>query len=165
MKQASKLHFFIWIFLLFFTWSCIERIEYPKEPFIEYQTFYIVKGAAPAQDVGNIVIEFTDGDGDLGLSPADTLYPFHPEGDYYYNFMMDIFQPQGNDTIRIPYNMRFPSVNPDDYPQNLKGEIVLQVPLNELRVVRPDNLFQFELFIFDRALNKSNVIRSPIIPI
>jgi hypothetical protein len=157
----SKLHVFLITGLLLFS-SCIDRQEYPLEPFIEFSDFFIVENHSSGQETGVIVIGFTDGDGDIGLESGDTLYPYHPEGDYYDNYIMNILKKQGNDTVRLAYNLRIPPVNPDDYPQNLSGGIYIDIPIDILRITLPDNKFQFEAFIYDRALNKSNMITSPV---
>ncbi len=143
--------------------SCIDRVEYPKEPFIAFENFFIIQDQSDSTEKGVIMISFTDGDGDIGLEEKDTIYPFHSDGDYYYNYIMNIFKKQGNDTVRLPYNMRIPPINPDDYEQNLKGEIYIDIPLDIIRSVLPDNKFQFEAFIYDRALHRSNTITSPVI--
>lgn len=157
-----KLKFFLLLAVFLFT-SCIDREEYPVVPYIEFSNFFIVPNHPSGVETGVIMLLFTDGDGDIGLEMKDTLYPFQPGGEYYYNYKMNIFKKQGNDTIRLPYNMRIPPINPDKYPQNLKGEIYIDIPLNVLRAVLPDNKFQFEAFIYDRALNKSNTITSPVL--
>jgi hypothetical protein len=157
----SKLHVFLITGLLLFS-SCIDRKEYPLEPFIELKEIFIIEDPIPANEKVVLVFGFTDGDGDIGLTPEDTLYPFHPDGDYYDNYHMNILKKQGNDTLRLNYNMRIPPVNPDDYAQNLSGEIFIEIPLSILINALPDKKFQFEAFIYDRALNKSNMITSPV---
>lgn len=161
-NSVSKIHFFLLAGLGLLT-SCIDRVEYPKEPYIKYENFFIVQDPVTSAKTGIIMISFTDGDGDIGLAEKDTIYPYHADGDYYYNYIMNIFRKQGNDTLRLPYNMRIPPINPDDYEQNLKGEIYIDIPIDILLTVLPDNKFQFEVFIYDRALHKSNMITSPVI--
>ena len=69
---------------------------------------------------------------------------------------------EGEDTVRIESAYRFPPINPDDYDQNLKGEISIEIEIHPYRVSLPDKKFQFEVYIYDKTLNKSNVIVSPI---
>ncbi len=158
-KDISKIHFFLLAVIISLP-SCIERHQYPIEPVIELKNFYIITDTIPETDTGVIVIGFTDGDGDIGLDAEDTLYPYNSGGNYYYNFLMNIYKKQGNDTLRIPYNLRIPPINPDDYDQNLKGDIFIEITI--IRSLFPDNKFQFEAFIYDRKLHKSNVIVSPV---
>lgn len=161
-KKYSKLHLFLIAVVAFFS-SCIDREEYPIEPYIEYKNFFIVTDQTTGVKTGVIILFFTDGDGDIGLASRDTIFPFQPDGEYYNNFIMNVFKKQGNDTVRLPYNMRIPPINPDSYAQNLKGEMYIEIPIDVLYAVLPDKKFQFEAFIYDRALHKSNLITSPVI--
>jgi hypothetical protein len=72
--------------------SCIERVEYPVEPYIEFSDFYVVTDQTSGKETGVIVLTFTDGDGDIGLAPKDTLYPYQLGGDYYYNYIMYFYK-------------------------------------------------------------------------
>lgn len=157
----SKIHFFL-LLGAGLLYSCIDRQEYPVIPFIEFKEFYIASNHPSGIETGVIVIRFTDGDGDIGLKMEDTLSPYQSGGDYYNNYIMNVLKKQGNDTIRLPFDLRIPPINPDSYSQNLKGEIYIDIQLDVLRSVLPDNKFQFEAFIYDRALNKSNLITSPV---
>jgi len=160
LKPVSKVHFFL-LAVAFTMVSCIERQEFPLEPVIEFKNFNITQ--VNGTETGGIELSFTDGDGDIGLEAADTLFPFQQSGDYYYNFLMNIYKKQGNDTLLLPYNLRIPPINPDDYEQNLKGEMYIEIQLDIVRTILPDNKFQFEAFIYDRQLHKSNIIVSPVI--
>lgn len=165
MNINSKLHFFFLLGSFLLLYSCIDRETYPIEPVITYKTFYIVEDSISAQETGVIVISFTDGNGDIGLNPSDTIAPYHSGGDYYFNFVLYFYKSQGADFVRIdiPYSSRIPPINPDDFDQNLKGEIYWEIDLAILRAALPDKRFKFEAFIYDRALNKSNTIMSPVI--
>jgi hypothetical protein len=162
LKKYSKLHVFLIVAMAFFS-SCIDREDYPIEPYIEFKDFYVVTDETTGTKTGVIVLFFTDGDGDIGLSARDTIYPFEPDGEYYNNFMMNVFKMQGSDTVRMPYNMRIPPINPDSYSQNLKGEMYIDISIEVLLAVLPDKKFQFEAFIYDKALHRSNLITSPVI--
>jgi hypothetical protein len=159
----SKIQIII-LFIGIIVASCIKREEFPIVPYIEFKNFYLVKDPVTGNETGVFAITFTDGDGDIGLSAKDTLHPFHPSGDFYFNFFMTFYQEiSGNmEKIDAPYNSRIPPVNPDDYPQNLKGEIQIEFDISILRTVLESNKIQIEAYIYDRALHKSNVIVSPI---
>lgn len=150
---------------ILFLQSCIERDEYPIEPYIEFSDFYVMIDQASGKEIGVIVLKFTDGDGDIGLAPKDTLYPYQLDGDYYYNYIMYFYKKQGTNFVKIetPYNIRIPIINPDDFAQNLDGEIYIDIDLDILRTAITDGVFKFDAFIYDRALNKSNTITSPVI--
>ncbi len=145
--------------------SCIDRDEYPIVPYIEFSDFYVVIDQSSGKETGVIVLSFTDGDGDIGLAPKDTVYPYQLGGDYYYNYIMYFYKKQGTEFVKIetPYYIRIPVINPDEFPQNLDGEIYINIDVDILRTAVPDGIFKFDAFIYDRALHKSNTIMSPVI--
>ena len=55
--------------------QCKKADEYPIEPVITFKSLTTVKDANGYDTDGILEIEFTDGDGDLGLNPYDTLAP------------------------------------------------------------------------------------------
>lgn len=158
----AKLQIFVLIFVFV---SCIKREQYPLEPYIEYKDFYLTIDTVQNKTTGHIVFSFTDGDGDIGLSPSDTLYPYQYGGDYYYNFFIKFYRKENNELIEFPvnppFNGRIPMLNPDDYPQNLKGEITMEIDASGLYFAFGKNPFKFKIYILDRAHNKSNEILSP----
>ncbi len=161
MKRFSKIQF-LFLAIPCLVFSCIDRPEFPSEPYIELKDFYILTDQQTGKDQAVIVLSFTDGEGDIGLSENDTVYPFQREGDYYNNFIMNILKKEGTDTLRLEYNLRIPPINPDEYEQPLSGEIYVEIQVDILRAVLPDNKFQFEVFIYDKALNRSNMLTSPV---
>lgn len=163
MKSLLKIAIFFNL-IIFLGISCIKRQEFPIKPYIEYRSFHILN-TSDGKKIGRLCIYFRDGDGDIGLSQKDTLPPFDLDSEYYYNFYMHIYKKQNNNFVLIeyPYSVRIPPINPDEYPQNLEGEIYIDIDIEILRMVLPENIFRFEAYIYDKALHKSNVINSPII--
>jgi len=160
----TKLHIFVLLVILV---SCIKREEYPLEPYIEYKDFYLTIDTITNIKTAYIVFSFTDGDGDIGLSPSDTIYPYHSGGDYYYNFFIKFFKKDNNEFVEFPvnppFNGRIPLINPDDHPQNLKGDIIMEIDAAGLYFAFGNNPFKFQIYILDRAHNKSNEVMSPAI--
>jgi hypothetical protein len=143
--------------------SCIEQREYPIEPAITYKNFTIEKSAAGTDSLGFLTIEFTDGDGDVGLSQSDTFPPYDTSSEYYYNFFITFYQSTGGtfQAITTPYNSRIPDVNPDNIDKDLIGDITIEIDLNILSLVLNSDTIKMEAYMVDRALNKSNVIETP----
>lgn len=160
----TKLHIFV---LLLILGSCVKREEFPIEPYIEFKDFYLTIDTIENKRTGHIVFNFTDGDGDIGLSPSDTLYPYQYGGAYYYNFFMKFYKQENNEFVEFPldppFNGRIPIVNPDEYAQNLKGEIIMDIDASGLYFAFGNNPFKFQIYILDRAHNKSNEMMSPAI--
>ncbi|MGB1318829.1 MAG: membrane lipoprotein lipid attachment site-containing protein, partial [Flavobacteriales bacterium] len=73
--------------------SCLKREQYPNRPDIEYLSYSFTADTIPsANPIGEVTFRFTDGDGDLGLNPADT-FGVHAIGEpYYYNLFVRYFE-------------------------------------------------------------------------
>ena len=143
--------------------ACIKREEFPIEPYIEFVSFTKVQNTTGVDDKAIMTIYFTDGDGDLGLRDEDTLAPYNPDGDFYYNFLITYLEKENGvyDTVSLPFtnNSRIPLVNPDLVDKPIKGEIEIELFINNpLSAV---DTIAFDVQIIDRALHKSNIIRTP----
>jgi hypothetical protein len=142
--------------------GCVKQENYPDVPQIEFQGFYSVFDTGKYMVSGILTISFTDGDGDIGLSPRDTFPPYDPSGQYYYNYVITYFEKQHGVFKQIdltpPFSARIPVLNREFPGKPIKGIIADTLDLN------PHPLFdtiKFEAFIYDRSLNKSNVISTP----
>ena len=129
---------------------------------------------------------FTDGDGDIGYyldRPNEPIFD-DSTSDYYYNYVIEMqVQKNGiwqdtiityelidtnsdtteadNDTTIVYYNdlasARLPYLTQDGQNKGLKGDIDKTAYLPLLL----GDTIRFRAFIYDRALNKSNVIFTP----
>jgi hypothetical protein len=158
---------FLSVVAVFLLAGCIKDESFPNEPAIEFNQ-YIRYG----NDSAEFVINFTDGDGDLGLSSKDTNSPFHQGGNYHFNLRLKYLYldtatgqwvpfvtnfPNNGDLLE--WNFRFPRVLKKDNSKAVKGEIHSR--MYAPYYVPGHTKYRFECFIYDRALNKSNVITSP----
>ncbi len=162
--MRSKLQIFLFTALISFAVAgCIEQREYPDEPVISYSSFATVDGLSGKDSLAYFSIEFTDGDGDIGLEQGDTLAPFNPGSEYYYNYFITFYQKINGEfqAITTPYNSRIPDVNPDHLEKDLKGEITIEIDLNILSLVLTSDTIKMKAYIVDRALHHSNVIETP----
>jgi len=162
--------------------SCQKFDEYPLEPQITFDSFTLFVDTIVENDTMKVVTNrgvlaffYTDGDGDLGLRSNDTLPPFNQGSPYYYNIIVHYYEkqdgefvevpiidPDGNSTI-INFNGRFPYLTPAGIHKAIKGVIQDTLPVNN-----PNSKYdtiKFRVYIYDRALNKSNEIETPEIPI
>ncbi len=145
--------------------SCTKHEEYPNEPIIEYISINKIDNSGTADDKANILISFTDGDGDIGLELDDTLPPYSPSGEYYYNYYITYYE-KLNDTFQLvdlpfTFNARIPFVDEDLAERGIKGEIKVEVYINNIN--SDADSIRFDLQIVDRALNKSNILTTPSI--
>jgi hypothetical protein len=115
-------------------------------------------------------IGFSDGDGDLGLSKTD-INPPYDSSSIYYNDIFVAYYERINGQFRqitskypfstgdtINYNGRFPSLTPIGKHKAIQGE--LSYTLYGVRPRAGDEV-KFKVWVYDRALHKSNVVESP----
>ncbi len=150
---------------MFFLASCLKREEYPIEPHIEFVNFIKLVSDAGIEDKGVLTFSFTDGDGDIGLSAADTFPPFHSEGDYYYNLYI-FYKEMQNGVLTLidlpqPFHTRLPVITPSGRNKAIKGE--MEIKLDIYNPISTFDTICFEFYIVDRALHVSNTISTPLI--
>jgi hypothetical protein len=151
--------------LLLFLGSCLKEKEFPVEPFIEFKGFtkvFIPPDTIPAELI--LSIRFTDGDGDIGLSEADSLPPYVDP--YNNNFFIDLvkFVHGQPEITEINYNSRIPLLDENLAERPMEGLLEYTFDQNEYGIMRDfllNDTIAFDVSIIDRALNHSNVIRTP----
>ena len=60
--------------------GCLPEPNYPDTPTLDFISFIVTEDNSAV-----LSLQFTDGDGDLGLSQADTLPPFCATCDHHFN--------------------------------------------------------------------------------
>ncbi|MFZ4741225.1 MAG: hypothetical protein ACOYLE_08680 [Bacteroidales bacterium] len=166
----SKIYFFVILVLATLLFSCKKEKEYPVVPAIEYKEFLY----NTITQEGDFVFKFTDGDGDIGLKQSDNYPPFDTTSYYYNNFYIHIYEringkylpfvffnsiTQQNDTIIFKY--RIPYIEPVSANGSLKGELKTKIGVGLMLPYLHSDTLQFEAYIYDRKLHKSNIIRTP----
>ena len=158
MNASSKIVLFIVLLMLFF--ACKKRESFSDIPYLEFR-HYELKDSVDA--LGNITklcelhIYFTDGDGDIGLFNDDTIAP------YDYNLFVNYFEMHNDSLQQInvnpPYHIRMPNLTPTGQNKSLKVDVKYDVNVT----YRNSDSIKFELKLFDRALNESDWVSSPLI--
>ncbi len=149
--------------------SCIEKPVYPSEPVIQYEAFYKYGSKPSDPDSVELVVSFTDNEGDIGLEQSDTIPEFFKNGniwlEYYYDsagnwaaFDTSFGAGTPFDTFRFAY--RVPPVLPAGDPSEpMKGLIyVMQKPF-----IKVHNKIKYVVYLYDRALHCSDTIHTPAI--
>lgn len=161
--------------------ACIAEPDYPDAPTISFEEIRVTPGGIDNLDSVTVVINFQDGNGDLGLSPSnpeDTLPPYqslNPDGtlNKFRNNIFVTIELTENGTfepIELPdgqgFDGRFPLLNTLDRPTTLEGTISYTIgvfygifgsPLDAGDEIR------MRVQIADRALNESNIIETPTV--
>ncbi len=179
MKHVAKILLIPVIVLGVMLFSCRKIEKYPIEPVIKYDNFILLLNTQTGKtERGVLSISYTDGDGDLGLDPDDTLPPFDKGSDYYYNILIKYFEKQNGTFVEVPllswnpeeqtydtitFNGRFPNLTPIHGNKNIKGIIqdtmYVNNPLSDFDTIK------FKVSIYDRALHLSNEVETPEIVI
>jgi hypothetical protein len=160
-KQPFYILFFLAVLFTAFS-GCMKKQSYSDTPEIGYLGFELIYDTAQVVRTGILSISYQDGNGDIGLSPSDTFPPYQRNGQYYYNYVITYFEKQNGVfkqvDLTIPFSLRIPVLTPDDPNKAIKGYI-----LDTIGLYPPPlhDTIKFEAFIYDRALNKSNVITTP----
>lgn len=145
--------FWRYLFLAFMislcTYSCVKKKTYPTTPEIEYKAFYTSAG-----DTADMVIKFTDGDGDIGVSNTDSTQTLFMT--YYYKDTVTqkyraYFSTTLNDTLRTGYVVRSPT---DSYKgKPISGEF--SVRLQQYRHSRKIKHIKYVIVLYDNQGHKS----------
>lgn len=157
--------------------ACKKKLEYPIEPAITYQGLtYLMNADSTLSGEIILSIGYTDGDGDLGLDDADTLYPFGPNDPHYYNLIIDYLKWDGNDFVETPllnwnqqtqsfdtisFNARFKRLVFNDEEASISG--VIDYTMMVFNPVSPNDTIKFRAHLLDRALHESNTIETEAI--
>lgn len=128
--------------------SCKKEEKISPIPHIEFKDF------VATQDSAYLLLNFTDGDGDIGLGPGDT------SGNFQYNFFIRYFEKQRGNfverTFNPPLNYRIPMLTQSGRSKSLTGEIRIAVTPFYYDFLSPYDTIKYEIYIKDRALNESN---------
>ena len=143
--------------------SCMKKESYSDIPQIAFAGYYNIFDTTKIAKRGVLTISFQDGDGDIGLNPWDVNPPFDTASLYYYNYFIDLYEKKNGSfvkdtTLTTPLRYRIPDLTPNDPNKAIKGIIVDTIPLNPNPVY---DTIQFSMFIYDRALHKSNLAFTP----
>ena len=141
-------------------YSCKKENVYPIEPAILMATDQVYLNPS------TITISFTDGDGDVGLTDADTVSPYNEDpinfNKYYYNLLLYYYVLDDSvwvaTELAVPYYYRVPNLTPTGQNKSLKGEIEITITLP---INRPDSI-RFHIELIDRALHSSNILTTPV---
>ena len=183
MIHSTKYKGLLFFFLLFAVTACKKKEIYSSIPLIEYKDVVFYPGENGADSIMTLIFTFKDGDGDIGLDQGDTLPPFqatrdkynNPLNPYYNNLHIDYYEsfdgvfgqvikdldpdatPPVYDTLRYLY--RIENITPDGRHKAIRGDIEVNIYPSP----HPDaqDTVKYKFYIYDRSLNKSNVVESP----
>jgi len=147
----------IYIFFLFILLACTDNKPiFPLEPHIEFVS--LSPNNIKDRDSFDITIRFTDGDGDLGSHVDDSDNVIM--GDSMHNLYVYENRPNPDSLYPNPYPNRINNLTPNTKNPSIQGTIVIK--LSYIERLDPDNnpseTFDYDIWLYDRAGNKSNII-------
>ena len=162
---------------LFAVAACQKKPVYPIEPKITYNGLaYLMNADSTLTGEVILSIGYTDGDGDLGLDDADTLYPFGPNDPHYYNLIVDYLKWDGSSFVETPllswnqqtqsydtisFNARFKRLVFNNEEEAISGTI--EYTMMAYNPSSPNDTIKFRAHIIDRALHESNTVETEAI--
>lgn len=171
MKEKNTL---LIICLLTILAACQEKMEFPIEPKITYEGLgYVMNADSTLTGEVVVSIAYTDGDGDLGLDDADTLYPFGPNDPHYFNLIIDYLKWNGSQFVETPllswnqhtqsfdtvsFNARFKRLVFNDEEAAISG--IIDYKMMVYNPLSPNDTIKFRITLLDRSLHESNSIET-----
>lgn len=146
--------------------SCFKNEVYPLEPIIADPVFVF------SGDSAKLTFSFTDGDGDIGLAPEDTLSPFNPESFYHYNLYLDYYEKddvlgwqRGRDLEgdSLVFSYRLKPILVKGKARGIKGTMDITIVNFSNPFSTQGDTIRYEIRLIDRALNVSNTIQTETI--
>jgi len=157
---------FVWVFgFVGLVSACLKKEQYSQIP--EIQQVYVLRDVENNKDY--IYVDFTDGNGDFGLNDSDKNPPFDEGSAFYYNLFLhyQVYEEQGwidleelpGNVLKNPFHIRVPRLDNNPTKATVRAEFPFAF------YYRPYPNMRFRVYLYDRALNKSNEVISAEIKI
>ena len=160
----TKINFiFSFLLITLLVSSCFNREEYPIEPIISNPVFTF------SGDSAKLTFSFTDGDGDIGLDPEDTLAPYNPDSYFHYNLYLDYYEKddvngwqRGRDADgdSIVFQYRLKTIEVKGKALGIKGTMDVVIVNFANPFSDQSDTIKYEIKLIDRGLHESNVIET-----
>ena len=168
--QSTKV---ISVIIILITFGCKpESLELSVIPEIGLLELNVLKNIEEKDSVIQLVISYQDGDGNIGLTDADTLPPYDLGSPFSHNLPVTFMVGDGAGGFTELVNSRtgklygnnharVPIITPTGKYKSITGEMTINLTANPASE-NPKELF-IELQLIDRALNVSNKIITEVI--
>ena len=162
MKVFVKIPILI-ITVLLSSLSCKKIESLPEIPSISFNSF-ILKDTTDVLGnegkIGELIFDFEDGDGDIGLTQPDSLSVDSTNFNLFFTLFGKIdgeFIEVSENDLETPLNYRIPYIEKEGQNKALIGEIQVDF----IYLLFEYDTIKYSFFIVDRALHKSNVETTP----
>ena len=145
----------VWAVATMVAWAgCLPDPNYPVEPTLAFESM-----VTREDGTATVTLRFTDGDGNVGLTQADTLPPFCPSCEHHFNLVGEYQEWVGDawevPALLIPYAYRVPVAEPTGSSPAIDGTIEIELTSWRLIGTVADSV-RFSWTLWDRDLNPSN---------
>jgi len=151
------------ILLLVFIFSCNKKVEYPNEPVLTFNSFSFTADTDKITKIitnnVDVLIDFTDGDGDLGIPDGQKSTPENANLFYstYYKLKGEWKKIVPVAPFPDPSTAWIPTLNKTGKSKPLKGKINVTLT-DAFNSNSEKDTMRLEIYVKDNAGNKSNVI-------
>jgi hypothetical protein len=141
--------------------------QFTIEPKIELESVIQHKDILGKDSVIQLNINYSDADGDIGLSDSDTFPPFNFSSEFYHNLPIkflvkdssgdfnELINPSTNEFYGNQHE-RIPNLTPPGKYKSISGVLSVNLASNPL-LTEPQSV-KLEISLMDRALNMSNTV-------
>jgi hypothetical protein len=143
-----------------------DSLGFSNVPAISLESVAVLRDLDGNDSIVQMTISYQDGDGDIGLTSADTAAPYDIGSPYAHNLPItylvknssDNFVPlrKSNGDLYGNEHERIPVITPTGKYKSISGTLQVNLPANPISL-KPENL-KLELKLIDRALNVSNTV-------
>ena len=159
---------FVKILILFITvlligLSCKKIESLPEIPSISFKSFILIDTIDVLGNkgkIGELIFDFEDGDGDIGLTQPDSLSTDSTNFNLFFTLLGKTdgeFIEVSENELETPMNYRIPYIEKEGQNKALKGEIQVDF----IYLLFEYDTIKYSFFIVDRALHKSNIETTP----
>ena len=187
MKKTTKLHALGLLVGILLITGCEKNENFTDDPQLEWRSAEFVEDEDPnsARRSVDLTLYFTDGDGNVGSEEEEVQNTCDPnEYDLLINYFEKVdgeFVEETYDTVMVPvtdddgniidstmecltYHVILPDLMPEGQNKTLEGEITTTFDFSNFPRNNTDSI-RFEVRLFDRDRNRSNIVTSPAIAI
>ncbi len=133
--------------------ACLKVKNYPDTPQIK-----VTSASLTSQGTVKAVIEFTDGDGDIGLGEDETNPPYDTLSKYYNNLLVSYYvDTDGVWNKWVDFGYRIKPITPEGKIKVLEGEIQIDLFID---TITSRHKAKYGFVLVDRALHESNYAES-----
>lgn len=141
--------------------SCKKPVKYSEIPDIKFLSIPIKDTIDKLQNPvkrATLTYYLIDGNGDIGYKDGDTLPPYDTSSIHYNNLFIEMYELKDGIyslvDLALPFNFRTSYIEPIGQNKTIKCTIYADID-----VLSPPNWdsVRFDFYMYDRALNKSNI--------